>query len=86
MDVLKWNSLIPNMILFCSGAAVQETVQCQFMSEFALVKTVNVLLCGLVNTRTGQNVPILSLEGAVRHHYAAQGRNVNLCNAVRLKI
>jgi hypothetical protein len=38
------------MILFCSAAAVQETVQCQFVSEFALVMTVNVALFSLGNT------------------------------------
>ena len=80
-----WNSLIPNMILFCSGAAVQETVQCQLVSEFVLVKTVNVLLFSVGNRRPGQNVPGLSSECAVRRHYAAQSRTVNLCDADRLK-
>ena len=68
MDVLKWNSLIANMILFCSGAAVQKTVQCQFVSEFALVKTVNVLLCSVGNRRTSQKDPELSSERALLLH------------------
>ena len=71
-----WNSLIPNMILFCSGAAVQETVQCQFVSQFAAVKTVNVLLFILGNTRPGQKVSGLSSEGYVRSHCAAQRRTM----------
>ena len=86
MVVLTWNSLIPAMILVCSLAAVQKTVQCQFVSEFALVKTVNVLLCSLGNTRPGKKVSELSSEGDVRRHCAAQGRSVNLCEADRRNV
>ena len=59
-----------------SAAAEQETVVCQFVSEFALVKGVNVPLCSLGNTRPGQKVPGRNSEGAVRRHRAAQNRTV----------
>jgi len=84
MVVLRWNSLILAMILFCSAASVQETVHCQFMSEFALVKTVKVSLFSLGNTRIGQKVSGLSSKGAVSLHLAAQVGTVTQCDAVRL--
>ena len=40
-------------------------------------QTVKVPLCNLGNMRSGQKVPGLSSEGAVRHYCAAQGRTVN---------
>jgi hypothetical protein len=83
MVVLLRISLIPAMILFCSAASAQETVQCQFVSEFVPVKTVNVWLCIVGNTRTGQKVSGLSSESAVRHQCAAQGRTVTLREAFR---
>jgi hypothetical protein len=83
MVVLLWNSLIPAMILFCSAAAVQETVQCQFVSEFARVKTANVPLFVVGITRTGHKVSRLRSKRAVCHHCAAQGRPMDLCEALR---
>jgi hypothetical protein len=68
MVVLLENSLIPAMILVRSFAPAQETVQCQIVSDCAAVKTGNVLLFILGNTRPGQKVSGLNSEGAVRRH------------------
>jgi hypothetical protein len=83
MVVLLWNSLIPAMILDCSAASAQETVQCQFVSEFVPVKTANVLLCIVENTRPGQKVSRLRSKGTVHSHCAAQSRTVTLCQPLR---
>ena len=76
MFVLLWNSLTASMILLCSGPSAQETVQSQFMSEFAPVLTVKKLLCSLGITRPGQKFSGLSSKGAVCRHWAAQNRTV----------
>jgi hypothetical protein len=68
MVVLLENSLIPAMILVRSFAPAQETVQCQFVSECAAIKTGNGLLFSLGNTSPGQKISGLSLEGAFRRH------------------
>ena len=76
MIVLLWNSLTASMILLCSGPSAQETVQCQFMSEFAPVLTVKMPLCSLGITRPGQKISGLSSKGAVCSHRAVQNRTV----------
>jgi hypothetical protein len=73
--------------VFLSKSSAQETVLCQFMTEYdAAIKTLTLTLCILGNNGPGHKVAGLSSEGAVHRHHGPQSRIVKFCDSVPLKV